>query len=180
MGSRWNGRLALAAQAALDTSHELGRQARAYGENLIGSSGQTGPMVAINEDLLSGYVGKRNQRRIMEIAAKPGDVDKVALRRLGLTHDATHGLADARQRGELPSAGDGEAADQWWQANEAKITQAAALNQEARTVLWNMAAQTVGSMAIGVAAMAGANVQPRPAEPPREPRIGLPRLGGRS
>ena len=132
--------MAQAAQAALDTSHEFGRQARAYGESLIATSGRaggpTGPMVTINEDLLTGYVGKRHQRRIMEIAARPGPVDKISLRQLGLTHDAAHGLADARSRGDVPAAAEGEAADQWWQAHEGTITKAAAVNQQARALLW--------------------------------------------
>lgn len=98
MGSRWHGRLALAAQAALDTSHDLGRQARAYGESLIGLSASSGALVTIHKDLLTGYVGKRHQRRIMDVAASPGPVDKMTLRRLGLTHDAACGPARSSGR----------------------------------------------------------------------------------
>ncbi|MEO0393820.1 MAG: hypothetical protein AAF213_11350 [Pseudomonadota bacterium] len=87
----------------------------------------------------------------------------------------------------LPAAQPGQAADQWWQAHEQTITNAAATHGQARAVIWGMATQTLGSMVIGAAAIAsvkpgatgGDTIQPRPVVPPREPVIGLPRLGGR-
>jgi len=76
MGSRWDGRLADAVRMALETGNEFGKQARQLGAELIGAGSATDGLATIDPALLSGYVGKRNQRRIMELAAAPGAIDK--------------------------------------------------------------------------------------------------------
>ncbi|MEM6902778.1 MAG: hypothetical protein AAF556_06035 [Pseudomonadota bacterium] len=180
MGSSWDGRLARAARAALETGTEWTGQAVRYGQEMVRPDREIGGYPSINPDLLTDRVSRRTERRIIDAVATPGPIDRVALRTLGLTTDAVYGLEDARKRGDLTGiAGDQTAAD-WWRQNEPGVIQAADLNRQAREMIWGMASQTLGGALLGLAAMAGGRVPlhagnaDQDLEAPREPRATLP------